>query len=482
MAQEISKSELNNKAVKAGFFFVLMQILVRGLTFFVTPIYTRLVSVSQYGQIRVYESWLLIIVPILSLSLYRSVERAKFDFGEKFGEYVASIQTLSYLTIVIFFVIVSCFAKDIFMEFCGMDTLMYIFSILYTLGYTAIMYYQRREKQLLRYKSSVTLTACMMIPATVGSILLLYWGNVTGRFDNLVDLRVFGYYTPQIIGGFVAAIFMWHQKGLSLNMDYWRYAILFSIPLIPETLSIQIMNQSDKIMVQRMAGAENAGIFTLAATVSFVIWIIENAVWDAWLPWLYEKISRNEVIEIQRPWDYITLIFGYFSWALTVLAPEIILLLGGSKYRNSMYLVAPMVTGILFRFYSYSFTSVSNYQKKTVFSAIGTIMAMIVNVLLNYFFIKHVGYMSAAYTTAFSYFILLVMQGIIEKKVSGMRCVSLGKQIMVSIIFFAINIASMSFFKTAWFVRWSVFIIVSIFAIWKLLPFARILRTQFKKG
>ena len=97
MAQTITKKELNRKTVVAGFFFVFMQLLVRGVTFLITPFYTRLVSVSQYGEIRVYESWLLIIVPVLSLSLYRSVERAKYDFEEDFEKFVASVQTLSYL-------------------------------------------------------------------------------------------------------------------------------------------------------------------------------------------------------------------------------------------------------------------------------------------------------------------------------------------------------------------------------------------------
>ena len=54
MAQTITKKELNRKTVVAGFFFVFMQLLVRGVTFLITPFYTRLVSVSQYGEIRVY--------------------------------------------------------------------------------------------------------------------------------------------------------------------------------------------------------------------------------------------------------------------------------------------------------------------------------------------------------------------------------------------------------------------------------------------
>lgn len=49
MEQKMTKKELNKKAAVAGFFFVFIQLLVRGITFLLTPIYTRLVSKAQYG-------------------------------------------------------------------------------------------------------------------------------------------------------------------------------------------------------------------------------------------------------------------------------------------------------------------------------------------------------------------------------------------------------------------------------------------------
>lgn len=84
----MQNSKLNRLAFKAGIFYIVGQLFIRGITFLTTPIYTRLLSKAQYGEIRVYESWLLIMVPIMSLSLFRSVDRAKFDMGEKYDEYV----------------------------------------------------------------------------------------------------------------------------------------------------------------------------------------------------------------------------------------------------------------------------------------------------------------------------------------------------------------------------------------------------------
>ena len=476
-----SKKDLNRKATIAGIFYILMQLLVRGVSFLATPIYSRLVSTAQYGELRTYESWLLILVPVLSLSMYRSVSRAKYDFRDDFEKYVSSTLSLSYLVIAVFYLLVSIFFRKIFIGFIEIDDLMYVFMILYTFSYTSVMYFQTREAHMLRYKRSVILSSLMMIPATLLSIALLYWGNRKGLYDSLVDLRVIGYYTPQIIGGLLAAYIMCKDGDFSRDRKYWHYAVTYSLPLIPETLSIQIMNQADKIMIRKRVSSEVTGIFSLATTVSFIIWIIEDAVWHSFMPWLFEKLDRNEAEEIQKPWDFITYLFGYISWALVILGPELVLILGGSRYKEAVYLIAPMVTGTLFRFFSNCFTSIERYQKKTLYCALGTMAAMLINMALNLFCIAKFGYRSAAYTTAFSYLMLLVIQGVLEKKVCGSRCVSFKKMVFISLLFWAINQLSVLSYSLPYVYRYIVFLVVSVLVLWKLYPEVMKVYKELKK-
>ena len=77
----MQNQKLNQLALKAGIFYIVGQLFIRGITFLTTPVYTRLLSAAQYGEIRVYESWLLIMVPVMSLCLFRSVDRAKCVCG-----------------------------------------------------------------------------------------------------------------------------------------------------------------------------------------------------------------------------------------------------------------------------------------------------------------------------------------------------------------------------------------------------------------
>lgn len=463
MAGKNKDASLNKRAFTSGFFFILAQLFARGLTFAVTPIYSRLLTQAQYGIVRTYESWLLIAYTVMSLCLWRSVDVAKNDFEEDYNGYVSSVHTLSYIAIAFFFGICMIFKTQV-QDFCQMDDLMFYSCFLYVFTYTSMLYVQRRDKQVLKYKFSTMATLLTIVPGTFLSIWLIYRGRVQGLVDQLVDRRVIGYYVPQIIGGAIVAIVIWTQGKKFINLKYWKYGLVFSLPLIPEALSIQIMNQSDKIMIQKMISNEAAGIFALATTISFIIWILEDSVWNAWIPWLYAKISQGEEKEVAKPWTSVMHMFGILSWVIVMLAPEAIAILGPAKYRPAVWLIAPMVSGTLFRFYSYSYSALQNYYKRTQYVAAGTIGTMVLNVILNYVCILNFGYMAAAYTTAFSYIILLLVQGILEHKITGMVIVPLRKTLLIAVVYGAINLLSMNLYKTAWYFRYAVLILVVVAA------------------
>lgn len=53
MAGKNKDASLNKRAFTSGFFFILAQLFARGLTFAVTPVYSRLLTKAQYGVVRI---------------------------------------------------------------------------------------------------------------------------------------------------------------------------------------------------------------------------------------------------------------------------------------------------------------------------------------------------------------------------------------------------------------------------------------------
>lgn len=427
---------LNKTAFKAGTFFIVSQILVRGLSFLVVPFYSRFLTTEQFGLFKVFESWLLILVPVVSLGLYRSVEVALYDYKDEFANFTSNIVFLGAILFMLFSGLCLILRKRILVLLGFTDWMLYI-ALLYIFTEFVYMCFMRREKQLMRYKKSFAYTVIVLPMSTLISVMMMLYVYYSKRSQsNMLFCRIAGYYIPVIIAGLVLAILMMKKIKWSNLLTDWRYGLLFSIPLVFELVSIQTMNQIDKIMIQRMVGNAESGIYSMATTVSFIVWVLEDSVWSAWQPWLFTKISTHEENDIKKSWQVLMHTFGVISLFLVSLSPEIILIFGGQKYKMAMYIVAPLVCSTLFRFYSYSYSALQNFYKKTIYVSIGTCLVMFINIVVNYFGIKYYGYIAAAYATAFSYLMLLLIMAFFEKKIIGTKIFPLSKTFLISLIYF----------------------------------------------
>lgn len=126
----------------------------------------------------------------MSLCLWRSVDVAKKDFEDDYNGYVSSVHTLSYIAIAFFFGLCMIFKTQV-QDFCQMDDLMFYTCFLYVFTYTSMLYVQRRDKQVLKYKFSTMATLLTIVPGTFLSIWLIYRGRVQGLIGQLVDRRAY---------------------------------------------------------------------------------------------------------------------------------------------------------------------------------------------------------------------------------------------------------------------------------------------------
>ena len=59
--------------LKASFWFLITGFLQKGISVITTPIFTRLLSTSEYGQLSIYNSWAGIITIFATLNLSAGV-------------------------------------------------------------------------------------------------------------------------------------------------------------------------------------------------------------------------------------------------------------------------------------------------------------------------------------------------------------------------------------------------------------------------
>ena len=426
-------------ALKAGAWYVISQFVIRGLTFLTTPIFTRLLTTDQYGVVRVYESWLDMLLPVFSLCIYQSMSRAKLDHEDEYYEYHSSVQAL-----ILLFCGVLAAALLIFRSgterLLSMNTLMLVTMLCFLPMNSAVITYQNREKQLMRYKSNVLVMALCAVPATLISIAAVWYFKKHSSAD-LADVRILSFYVPQMIVGAAVCLMVFIRGKFTVRLSHWRYALKFSLPLIPHLLSMYVLSQCDKLMIKGMCGDSPAAIFSLAVTLQYVLYVAIDAVEGSWVPWLFEKLNERDRgpaeeaprhnAAISKPFITMTLAACGLALIIQLAAPEIIAVLGGKPYAEARYIVAPLLLSSLFAFVSRLFVSIEKYSKKTLLTALCTMLVAAVNIPLNYFFIKKFGYIAAAYTTAFCYLLLLLIHAAVVRFVIKETCVTLPRPLLM---------------------------------------------------
>ncbi len=164
-----------------------------------------------------------------------------------------------------------------------------------------------------------------------------------------------------------------------------------------------------------------------------------------------------------------------------LISPEIIKLLGSESYWNAQYCVIPIIGAGYFTFLYTIPSAIEYYYSKTKYIALGTMGAAILNIILNFIFINLFGYIAAAYTTLFTYFIYFIVHYIISKKIFkkdifNSQIIFLSILILLGMIFF-INI-----FINNMLIRLIILIIVLFFSIFYEEKEFGLMKKYLKKG
>jgi O-antigen/teichoic acid export membrane protein len=148
-----------------------------------------------------------------------------------------------------------------------------------------------------------------------------------------------------------------------------------------------------------------------------LISVITNSVSDGWLPWFHDALYENRRDEIRKNVKWIVGLGCYVGLACISLTPEAVQVLGGSRYLAGTTCVSPVVLGVICQYIYTHYVNIEMHLKKTKYVSMGTIMAALLNIVLNAIFIPRFGYVAASYTTLASYFVLMLIHFFITKKI-----------------------------------------------------------------
>ena len=371
---------------------------------------------SDFGAFSNYTAWLSIVAIVCTLEFKSSVSRAYYDFTEDFDGYLSSITFLGTLITAGFYALVLIF-RGFFESLLGMDFLYINIMFLNVLFAPALEILQAKHRIQLKYKAFVVVSIVTTLSSTLLSVLLVT------RLENRLAGRILGQALPLIIAYIIAFILVTSRGKTIYNKTYWKYALVFSAPIVPHLLSNTLLGSSDKVMITYMIGSEANAIYSLAYSCGMIISVLFTSMNQAWVPWLFEKLHEEDHMTVKKVSKLYLAVFMIMLEGAVLLAPELMLIMGGRSYEEATVLVAPIMLGYGFKFAYTFYVNIEQYEKKTYFISVGTIAAAVINIVLNLIFLPRYGYAAAAYTTLAGYVILMVLHLIFCRsilKIAGM--------------------------------------------------------------
>jgi len=395
---------------KASVAYTVCSILQKFISLLTLPFFTRILTTEQYGQVTVYSSWVSLLGIFLTLNLaYGSFSTAMVKFADRRNAYISSLHGICITLSAIFLIIYLPF-QGLWNGFFELPTSMVLFMVVEIFASTMIQFWMGKQRFEYKYKGVVGLTLLMAVLSPALSFLLIFLAKEKGY------AKIIGGALPSIVIGIGLFIYnLIRRKNLYIN-EFWKYALGFNLPLIVYYLSQMIFNQSDRIMISHMTGTSNAALYGLAYNIAIVLNFVLNAVNNSYVPWLYQHIKDNRFQENKKVSAGIAILMSVLFCGIIWFAPEIVLILGGEKYQSAVWVIYPVVISQLLLLYSQFSINIMFYfeeKKRLVFSSIGAAM---LNLVLNYIFIKLFGFVAAGYTTLASYIVFSLANALSLRK------------------------------------------------------------------
>lgn len=397
------------KPIKASIWFTICSFLQKGIAFLTVPLFSRLLTTDQYGMFNVYQSWLSIISVFATLNLSSGVfYNGMLKYEKEKNEYISSMQGLSTCVTFCVFLIFFCFYNKLEL-FINLPFIVLFAMFIDAILIPAFNFWSAKQKFEFKYKNLVLISLLYSIMNPTFGILAILFSENKGiaRILSVAFVEFF------IYGGIYLNNIYKGKK--FFDKKYWKFALSFNIPLVPHYLSQIILGQSDRIMINYFCGTDKAGIYSIAFSVAMIMNVLSQSIISSLTPWIYQKIKKKEYLDIEKNTNFLLFFLGTVILIIVLLAPEIISIIAPPEYYEAIWIVPAVALNTYFMFVYELFSDVEFYFEKNLFVAVGSIIAAVANIILNYIFIRKYGFIAAGYTSMFCYFIYCLAHYIFMK-------------------------------------------------------------------
>lgn len=362
------------------------------VSFLLLPLYTSLLSTSEYGIQDYIATITMFCVPFITLlmdeGMFRFLIDCKTD-GER--KKVISISSVIILSGMVIFTI---------MAIPILVLLHYQFSVYFMLCVYSSML-STMTSALFRGLGKIEQYAIYNFALSVAKIVL----NVF--FIAILKMGLYGMLTAGILSGFtITTIFAFSNKLWKyINLKEFDKAqavrmIKYSIPLIPNKMSWSIINLSDRILVMNIIGSNAAGLFAISHKFPTLMDTVYGFFYQSW------KESSARILQEDGAEEFYNTIYKYlksFMYSIvvgmTAFMPLVFYVLINEKFEKALVYVPILLLATYFSNISGFYGGIFTAHMDTKIMGTTTVAAAIINIIINFSLIWKFGLYAAAIST-----------------------------------------------------------------------------------
>ena len=390
----------NDKFINNSGWDLFQQLYVTIVTFVVGMISVRVLGPTNYGTIGIANAVLLFVAAFSWLG-FDSIIINELVRNNDEEERVVGTVFFSKICFSTFFLVVSYFiVKKIYAS----EILCMVFIIL---SFSQILQaYEVFHWWLQKNLNTKTFSIINMITCSIVAVFQIY--------IIISHKSVFWFASVQTIQYallFILLIYIYlikYKKRLCVSFDIFKMLLSKGYHFIVSSISITVYMQIDKLMIGKMISENQAGCYNAAVNIAVLWQFIPLAIINAARPILFEhKLKNEEYFEYiyKRIMFFVFLMSLLFCVFISIFSKPIVLLLYGNKYIDAItpLRICTWATMIAMIGVMRSLWVLANDYNK--YDKYFTLIAAVINIVLNYLGIKYIGIAGAALSTLISYFV-----------------------------------------------------------------------------
>ena len=365
------------------------------ISFLLLPLYTTVLSTEEYGTFDLIITISTFVLPLITLLMEESMFRFLIDCKTDDDKKKVISQAVVYCTIssIIFFLIAIVIGKAFNVKYMIVGSV-YVF--------TCVISAMRNS--LVRGLGKIKTYTFINFASSVIDIILKI------IFIAILKMGIYGLLFSSIIGSNIASLIVFFSfkiyKYISIknyNKDKMKEMINYSIPLVPNSLSWTIINLSDRLIISHEMGTSANGIYSMAYKFPTLMDTVYGFFYTSW------KESSAKAVNDNDKYEFFNKIFRLlskmmFSISIGIIAcmPLVFNIFIKEAYKEAYMYIPILIIATYYNNMSGYFGGIFSAYKDTNIMGTTTIIAAVVNLVVNILLIKFIGIYAAAISTLIS--------------------------------------------------------------------------------